>query len=582
MSDLKIKGGVVVTGSTATFPASTTIGGAQASTTTGIETLTNKTLTSPAINTPTGLVKGDVGLGNVDNTSDVNKPISSATSTALSGKEATITATTSADYYRGDKSFQPLNKAAVGLGNVDNTSDANKPVSTATQTALNLKIDSTLIGANSGVASLDAGGKVPVAQLPNSVMTFEGVWDASTNTPTLADATGNAGMVYLVSVAGTQNLGSGAQTFAVGDWVVANSTVVWQKSTNSNSVVSVNGQTGVVTLTKTDVSLGNVDNTSDATKNSAIATLTNKTIDAVSNTISNIANTNVAAAAGIVESKLTLDFSTSSLNTAVGTKVTANTAIVAGTNTKITYDAKGLVTAGAAATTADIAASTNKNYVTDAQAIVIGNTSGTNTGDQTATTVPNTPAGTITTSTVQAAINELDTLKAPKASPTFTGTVSGITSTMVGLGNVTNDAQLKSVDLDNDTALTANSATKIPTQHAVKTYVDNAATLPTGDINPTSFTAAGSVAVAANVTGLAFANASITGFRALVTVKNVTSALYEIFTLEGIQKGALWDMSVTSTGDNSLVAFTITTAGQVQYTNADVNGATLRFRAQSL
>ena len=63
--------------------------------------------------------------------------------------------------------------------------------------------------------------------------------------------------------------------------------------------------------------------------------------------------------------------------------VASNAAITAGTNTKITYDAKGLVTAGEAATTADIAASADKNYVTDAQQTVIGNTSGTNTGDQT-------------------------------------------------------------------------------------------------------------------------------------------------------------------------------------------------------
>ena len=57
--------------------------------------------------------------------------------------------------------------------------------------------------------------------------------------------------------------------------------------------------------------------------------------------------------------------------------------VVAGTNTKITYDAQGAVTAGAAATTADIADSANRRYVTDAQQVVIGNTSGTNTGDQT-------------------------------------------------------------------------------------------------------------------------------------------------------------------------------------------------------
>lgn len=71
------------------------------------------------------------------------------------------------------------------------------------------------------------------------------------------------------------------------------------------------------------------------------------------------------------------------LQTALDAKVDENVAITGATKTKITYDAKGLVTAGADATTADIADSSNKRYVTDAQLVVIGNTSGTNTGDQT-------------------------------------------------------------------------------------------------------------------------------------------------------------------------------------------------------
>ncbi len=53
---------------------------------TNTATLTNKTLTSPAITTPTGIVKGDVGLGNVDNTSDASKPVSTATQSALNLK----------------------------------------------------------------------------------------------------------------------------------------------------------------------------------------------------------------------------------------------------------------------------------------------------------------------------------------------------------------------------------------------------------------------------------------------------------------------------------------------------------------
>ena len=55
-----------------------------------------------------------------------------------------------------------------------------------------------------------------------------------------------------------------------------------------------------------------------------------------------------------------------------------------------------------------------------------------------ATALSNVPAGGIAATTVQAALNELDTEKAPKASPTFTGTVSGVTKTHVGLGSVDN------------------------------------------------------------------------------------------------------------------------------------------------
>jgi hypothetical protein len=72
--------------------------------------------------------------------------------------------------------------------------------------------------------------------------------------------------------------------------------------------------------------------------------------------------------------------------------VVENTPIAGATKTKITYDAKGLVTAGSDATTADIADSTDKRYVTDANLTVIGNTSGTNTGDNATNTTSDTYA----------------------------------------------------------------------------------------------------------------------------------------------------------------------------------------------
>jgi len=138
-----------------------------------------------------------------------------------------------------------LDKTAVGLGNVDNTSDANKPISSATQTALNGKANTSTYG----YATLDSGGKVPVAQLPNSIMEYQGVWNASTNTPTLANGTGSTGDVYRVSVSGN----SLSLSFEVGDYIIYNGTT-WEKSDTTDAVASVAGRTGNVTLTVSDLS----------------------------------------------------------------------------------------------------------------------------------------------------------------------------------------------------------------------------------------------------------------------------------------------------------------------------------------
>jgi hypothetical protein len=134
------------------------------------------------------LDKAAVGLSNVDNTSDANKPISTATQSALDAKEPTISAGTTAQYYRGDKTFATLNKTAVGLSNVDNTSDANKPVSTATQTALDGKqatitgaattIDTEDLTASRALVS-DGSGKVAVSDVTSTELGYlDGVTSA--------------------------------------------------------------------------------------------------------------------------------------------------------------------------------------------------------------------------------------------------------------------------------------------------------------------------------------------------------------------------------------------------------------------
>jgi hypothetical protein len=106
----------------------------------------------------------------------------------------------------------------------------------------------------------------------------------------------------------------------------------------------------------------------------------------------------------------------------------------------------------------------------------------------------------------------------------------------------------------------------------------------TGDINLTSFAGANNVATPANVTGLAFANGTVRAFKALVSVHlDATSDAFEVFELMGVQRGADWSMSATATGDVSGVDFTITSAGQVQYTSPNAAGfvsLTIKFRAQ--
>jgi hypothetical protein len=127
-------------------------------------------LASPAFTgTPTGITKAHVGLGNVDNTADSAKPVSTAQQTALNLKADLASPTLTGDpkaptpatadndtsiattAFVKAQGYAPLaspaftgtptgiTKTHVGLANVDNTSDANKPVSTAQQTALDAK-----------------------------------------------------------------------------------------------------------------------------------------------------------------------------------------------------------------------------------------------------------------------------------------------------------------------------------------------------------------------------------------------------------------------------------------------------------
>jgi hypothetical protein len=83
---------------------------------------------------------------------------------------------------------------------------------------------------------------------------YQGVWNASTNTPTLTSSVGVQGHYYVVNVAGNTNL-NGITDWQVGDWAIFSESV-WQKVDNTESVSSVNGFTGAVSLTTDNIPEG--------------------------------------------------------------------------------------------------------------------------------------------------------------------------------------------------------------------------------------------------------------------------------------------------------------------------------------
>lgn len=191
------------------------------------------------------------------------------------------------------------------------------------------------------------------------------------------------------------------------------------------------------------------------------------------------------------------------------------------------------------------------------------------------------------TTPVVYAINSLSTAQSVFAgtltASNLTGTNTGdITLAAVGASPNANGASLSSQVLTLQPANTSNPGVLTSTDW--NTF-NNKVSAVSGDIVPTSFSAA-QTTTGGTVTGLAFANGSIRGFEAIVTVTVVASSnLYEIFTLTGVQRGVDWVMSATSAGDTSGFEFTINTSGQVLYdslTYAGFSSATVKFRAKVL
>ena len=179
------------------------------------------------INNPHQVTKYQVGLGKVDNTSDLEKPISVATQGAINTLETSLTSkitevSTNLDKHVADKNNpHEVTKEQVGLGRVDNTSDKEKPISDATQAALDKKVD------------LTPDNKVPEDQLPVRTMHsmyYKGLWDAKLNSPVLNNGNKDEDGDYYLVTNGGERFG---YVFMSSD-IVFNASGSWYRLMGSN------------------------------------------------------------------------------------------------------------------------------------------------------------------------------------------------------------------------------------------------------------------------------------------------------------------------------------------------------------
>jgi len=177
---------------------------------------------------------------------------------------------------------------------------------------------------------------------------YQGTWNASTNTPALASGVGVNGYYYITATAGSTNL-DGITDWQIGDWLLFNGTV-WQKIDQSNLVTSVNGQTGAVSLTTTNINEGTNLYYTDARARAAISAGTGISYDSATGVVTNAAPDQTVSLTGAGTTSISgtyPNFTITSADSTVGTVTSVGgTGTVSGISLSGTVTSSGNLTLG--------------------------------------------------------------------------------------------------------------------------------------------------------------------------------------------------------------------------------------------
>lgn len=295
------------------------------------------------------ITKANIGLGNVDNTSDANKPVSTAQQTALDKKEDKTNLKALA--YKDS-----LGKADVGLENVTNDAQVKR----------------SEMGVASGVATLDSTGKVPAAQLPSYV---DDVLEFATKAA--FPATGEDGKIYVdeatnktyrwggtayVEISASLALGETESTAYAGSKGKQNASDIAALKTRAAAIETTNTeqQTAIEAAQSkadtADTNAGKAQTTADAAKTAAETNAgeIDKIVDGTTK-VGKAGAADSATAAGKLSTARTIALKGDVTGSATFdgsankdiTATLANSGVTAGSYSAVTVDAKGRATKGA-------------------------------------------------------------------------------------------------------------------------------------------------------------------------------------------------------------------------------------------